>query len=537
MKHLCIIRSPAQDRSSAISVLTMLLVLALSLLGNVPASAKKQAACLYAYEWIHAVRVPLQPDPHAAYSYVLPSLPNHGTPVGFIIDADFPYSAWFSWTIYGKNALPEGLKSDREIIPDLGNTNPFVTGNPVFAPNRHYRMLIVPSGATVAPSLASIPNLIPMPTDTSTFAIAYRVYQAFKGYNQGGSGGLTKTPFPSIYAVNYETGNLLDCTKYNSVPPTIGRSPTDTPDVENIYYGAALGESISRSELEKVLRLLDNPTFAALQSHAAGYLFAPEIDQTLVTFTRPPLAPGADISSVPPPDNCSGYLGALIHPDQIALIRIPHVASIFETAALTPNTLYPDIESASLSTEGAYISMTMYGASVGFYEPGDSKTASQADAEFNPDSTGGSTIVIWPRGLPVQEREQLFYYARRQAWTLIRGGLAGPVSTANLLLRLKGANPYYYGGYTPVKGLRTGVPCYFDDKNDPNSTPRWTDIANDSNPMKYVATFHNLGNAAPQGVHCTSTTDVLSGACLSRLKAYIQDTGGMYFNLGNAPPH
>lgn len=236
------------------------------------------------------------------------------------------------------------------------------------------------------------------------------------------------------------------------VPPTIGRLPTNTPDVQNIYYGAAPGESKSRSELEKVLRLLDNPMFSALQSQAAGYLFAPEIDPALVTFTRPPLAPGADISSVPPPDKCSGYLGALVHPDQIALIRIPHVASIFETAALTPNTLYPDIESASLSTEGAYISMTMYGASVGFYDPGNPESASQADAELKPDSTGGSTIVVWPRGLPVRERKQLFDYAQGQGWTLIRGGLAGPVSTANLLLRLKGANPYYYGAYTPLPG-------------------------------------------------------------------------------------
>lgn len=120
-------------------------------------------------------------------------------------------------------------------------------------------------------------------------------------------------------------------------------------------------------------------------------------------------------------------------------------------------------------------------------------------------------------------------YARAQGWALIRGGLVGPVTTANLLFRLKGANTNYYGAYT-------NVPCYFDDNNDPNSPASWTDIANDLNPMKYVATFQNLGNAAPQGVHCTSVADLLNDACRSRLEAYIGNTGGLYFNPGNVAP-
>lgn len=87
-----------------------------------------------------------------------------------------------------------------------------------------------------------------------------------------------------------------------------------------------------------------------------------------------------------------------------------------------------------LSTEGAYVSMTMYGASVGVYDPGNPDSASQADAEFTPDSTGGSTIVVWPRDLPLRERKRLFDYARAQAWALIRGGLlalCGLASPAN----------------------------------------------------------------------------------------------------------
>jgi hypothetical protein len=102
-----------------------------------------------------------------------------------------------------------------------------------------------------------------------------------------------------------------------------------------------------------------------------------------------------------------------------------------------------------------------------------------------------------------------------------------------MLFRLKGANPKYYGAYTPLPGVRTGVPCYFDGA--PSGTP-WTAIEKAADPMAYVASFQNLGNAAPQGVHCASTTEVLNGSCLRRLNAYIEDTGGKYFNPGEVPP-
>ena len=102
-----------------------------------------------------------------------------------------------------------------------------------------------------------------------------------------------------------------------------------------------------------------------------------------------------------------------------------------------------------------------------------------------------------------------------------------------MLLRLKGANPDYYGAYTPLPGVRTGVPCYFDSVPGEAS---WTAIENAADPMLYVASFQNLGNAAPQGVQCASTAEVLNGSCLRRLKAYIEDTGGKYFNPGDVPP-
>ena len=509
------------------SVLAIGLPLAVLSPSGAAQSPTQPAPCMYAFEWIHTFRFPLQADPRCAYSYVVvPKLPGQGIPVGFLVDAEFPYAAWFSWTIYGENALAVSLLSDKNIIPDVGSTNPFVNGNPVSAPDRHYRLLLLPAdippGRTIAPSLADIPdeNRRMIPVEDSSTAIAYRVYQAFPGYNQGGSGGPTNTPFPSVYAVNYETGKTLDCTKYDVVPPTIGHLPTDTPDVYNIYGTTSAGMAAGRDLrlLADAMRLLRIPEFEELQSKA-GWQYAPEIDPALVTFTRPPLAPGADVSSIPTPDYCSGYLGARVDPLRIALIRLPHVASFFETASLAQETTFPD------DAEAAYISLTMYGAAVNTYEPGEPDSASLADAEFQPDETGGSTIVVWPRNLPIPERKQLFDYARSQGWVLIRGGRVGPLTTANLLLRIKHANDDYYGAYK-------NVPCYFD------GTPGvlWPEIENAADPMVYVASFENLGNAAPQGVHCNSVAEVLDGSCQRRLEDYIEKTGGRYFNPGYAPP-
>lgn len=498
-----------------------------------PSLAKKLAApagptpCLYAMEWLHTYRFPLQPDPHAAYSYVAPKglAPN----VGFLIDAEFPYAAWFSWTIYGENAIAFGLVSDDAVVPDAGSKNPFVTGAPVLTPNRRYRLLMLPDGVTtVAPSLADVPqqNRLTMPSIPG-FALAYRVYQAFPGYLLGGSGGPTNTPFPSVYAVDYTTGETLDCTAYNAVPSSIGRLPTDTPDVFNIYGTSTRTPRALASAVHvprDVHRLLDIEEFRALQSKV-GWQFAPLIDPELVTFTRPPLAPGADVSSIPPPDNCSGYLGARVDPRRVALIRVPHVATTFDVTAIDSTTPYPD-------AQGAYISLTMYGATVGTYLPGDPETGSLADLEFLQDATGGSTIVVWPRRLNRHDRQRLFEYARQQGWALIRGGEMSPLTTANMLFRLKAANPAYYGGYTP-NANRPGVPCYFDDLTIPTE---WTEIENAPDPMALVASFQWLGNAAPQGVLCRDVDDVLDGSCLERLKTYIQDTGGKYFNPGDVPP-
>jgi hypothetical protein len=493
--------------------------------------------CLYAFEWLHTFRFPLQPDPHASYSYVLPKQPTDGTPLGFLVEGEFPYAVWFSWTIYGAQGKPTSLVSDTAVVPEPGNVNPFIVGAHVLDNRRHYRMLLLPQGATAGSSLGDVPNHLTLPGNVATATLAYRVYQAFPGHNQGGSSGATRTPFPAVFAVNYKTGEKLSCSAYNAVPASIGRLPADTPNIQNLYgtdSSTAAEEASSFMAPEggdsMTQEASDLPSTAAIQAPPLPiplkFEFAPQIDPALVTFTRPPLAAGADVSSIPPPDNCSGYLGARLNPRRISIIRIPQVPTVFDPLQLNRHTRYPD-------AQGAYFSLVMYGAAIATYAPGKPFSASLADSELQPDFTGGATLVVWPRDLPIPEREQLFAYARANGWALVRNGRVGALTTANMLIRLKGASSTYYGAYTALPGVRTGVPCYFNGA--PDGTP-WTAIETANNPMTYVASFQNLGNAAPQGVQCTSTADVLNGSCLFRLKDYIRQTGGQYFNPGNVPP-
>ena len=110
--------------------------------------------------------------------------------------------------------------------------NPFVVGTPVLSPKRNYTLLVLPKGtdpSTIDSSLQGIPasNIISSPTSGKGFIIANRVYNAFPGYNRGGAAGPTKTPFPTVKAVNYKTGAGVDCSDQNLLPSP--QPPTDMP--------------------------------------------------------------------------------------------------------------------------------------------------------------------------------------------------------------------------------------------------------------------------------------------------------------------
>lgn len=464
------------------------------------------ATCGYLYEWLRDFRFPLQPDPHAAYTYVVPRITDAS--VGFEITGDFPYAAWTEWMVYtglGAGAQPFSVVKDSAITPDTGSVNPFVPGTRVLSERRAFRLLVLPKGtdqSTLGGSLRDVPasNVLTSPTDGRSFVLANRVYNAFPGYNQGGAAGPTNTPFPTVRAVDLATGEGTDCSSLNLVPDP--KPPTEMPTEDTVPTGA--------------VTLADGSTLGVGpgggSTGTTGAEYAPALDPALIEFTRPPLLPGADVSTVPPADSCAGYLGAATSTTQVGLIRIPEVATWFDTTAL-------DDSSVFVQEEATYVSLTQYGAAASTYAPGRPTTASLANEQLLLDASGGSTVVVWPRTLTADQQQQLVAHAAEQGWAVMRAGEQGEVTTANLFLRMKGTSPSYQGGFTPTAD-RAGVPCWFDDHT---SSTSWSDVTGD----QYVASAQNIGSAAPQGVNC-SLQDVLGGQCLAQLKSHISATGGSY---------
>ncbi|MFN8620646.1 MAG: hypothetical protein U0869_07895 [Chloroflexota bacterium] len=466
------------------------------------ASAAPAGACPYAKEWLDHWTFALQPDPHAAYTYAIPAV----TPgVGLLITGQFPHAVWTSWTVYTDSGQPYSVVSNAKITPDEGSVNPFVVGTPVLSPNRDFTVLVVPDGtdtATLPAPLSAVAasNILTSPTSGSAYILANRVYNAFPGYDKGGAGGPTDIPFPTTQAVDLTTGQVIDCAPISKIGDRTGPTASGTGN--------------------GVITLEDGTTITvgsqgSRDGTADGAEYAPTLDPNLVEFTRPPLLPGSDVSQVPPVDSCAGYLGAAMSLDKIGLIRMPHVASWFDTKNITDQTLYEQ-------NEADYVSFTQYGNVIGKYKPGHPASGSLADAELLPDKSGGSTIVVWPRSLSKADQKAVFKLARKNGWAIIRGGGSGNITTSNLFVRLKGADPSYTGGYSPTSDVQ-GVPCYFDN----HQGDAWSSLTGDS----FVASPANIGAGAPMGVNC-SVKAYLDGSCLKKLKAYISNAGGSYEVVG-----
>ena len=470
-------------------------------------TSPSSSVCGYYFEWLRVVRFPVQPDPHAAYSYVAVSTAAaEADHVAFVVDGNFPYAAWTSWDIYGAGGKPFAVTSDADITPDSGSVNPFVVGNRVRARRREFTLLYLPGDvqeSAIAPSLQAIANVSKTPTaeEAGAWVLANRVYQALPQYNQGGSAGPTDTPFPEVRAVNYLTGDPVACAPYNVIPEALQRLPTDPPrsgstDAAPKSIKLTSGESLQRA---------NSPT-----SIPAGVEYAPPNPPGLLQFTRPPAAAGADVASVPAKDNCAGYLGTATSLTRISLIRMPHVPTFFNTSAVGPATTFPN-------TQAAYVSATQYGASLGTYSPGSPFSTSVGDSELEIDKTGGSTILVWPRTISAHGRRAAISYAQARGWAILRGGTQNKYTTANLLIREKRSS-----GYANSVGQ---VKCYYGTPQDPEHTGQpWSKVHG----SRYVASPRNIDSGAPQGVTCT-VQQLTEGACLRNLKAYIRRTGGHYF--------
>ena len=123
--------------------------------------------CDYYYEWLGKVRFPLQPDPHATYSYVAVSDQAAPDGIGFLVQGDFVHTAWTSWMTYDSQVNPTSVanfvnnppaNTDNPIMPDAGSVDPFLTGQPMLGTPRKFTLLFTPNGysGAIAATLAGL---------------------------------------------------------------------------------------------------------------------------------------------------------------------------------------------------------------------------------------------------------------------------------------------------------------------------------------------------------------------------------------------
>jgi hypothetical protein len=454
-----------------------------------------------------------QADPLAGYpSYMFSNVGAATT--GYVVKADFSYAAWMSWTTYNltSNAPPFNVLSRTNIVPDPGNVNPYLPGQPTFAPKRAYTMLVLPEGtvgntlpdgSALAPALTAIPNRIFRSTAVNS-DLTERVYAAFPGYNQAGLQGPTNTKAPSVYQTNLNTGVREACS--TNILPARFQTPFDQVGVIN--------NDPARIMAGLMPGLLP-------QENGSRIYYPPKPDPRLVQFFRTSIAaaPAPDVPAWPasgPGSKCTGYLAAKFNENQIALVRIPKPPGFFNTAKVTPNMVTP-------SPDVSYYSFNTYGASLGTYEDARYRTMSINSTNVKLDRTGGLTFVVWPREGPLSRPRAtaaIVALARANGWMVLRGNSDGFQYADSMFIRFKGTNSNYPYSFTANKATN-GVPCYYDD-------PANADVPFENVPASYAATPATTGPATPQGVQC-GLAEYVSGACLARLKAHIRSTGGSYY--------
>ncbi|MBS1676337.1 MAG: hypothetical protein JST08_03025 [Actinobacteria bacterium] len=497
--------------------------------------------CNYYYEWLDTVRFPLQPDPHATYTYVIPGNQAGLDGIGFLVTGEFVHAAWTSWMAYTGLAQPFSVvnfvnnpptNSYNPAQPNAGSLSPFVEGNPMNASQRNFSLLFKPAGYTgsIAPMLAGVPtagipasNIKEYPTihngnEGRMWVLANRNYVNFPGYNPGGT---TRSNFPITTAVDLATGQPVDCQKYNEIPDRYQQPPTNPPSK---LKSGPLG---SRTRIKLKNGAIWSPIHDGAGIKATEFQYAPENPKKRIVFTRPNILPGADVAVVPPPERCAGYLGTQTSTKEISLIRLPHVANWTNTLGLTEATKYPNPVRSNEPWQAAYVSFVQYGTSPGYFYPEEDgkanpNTDSVANQELRVDSSGGATVLVWPRTMNRLDQRRVFAYANKHHWAIIRGGTAGRATSSNMLMRIKGSAANYYGRLA-------NVPCYFGKTASPENTgQKWRHVPTGEG-SKFVASPENLGAAAPMGVTCTKR-ELMSEKCLNELKGYIASKGGEYEN-------
>lgn len=509
-------------RRSGGALLAGLVLAGAATTGAAPAGAQSSGGnglasnqCAVLMGWATSIRLPNGSSPYASYSAFgfKDTEARKLNDTLIVFRQDFPYAANGGYQLYPTTyELPTDGVNWPAMQPDSGSVNPYVPGNPVFAPNRRYTMVAAASDipqANLPGKFAGVANRISWPSDDANgYSLLQRSYNAKSGYDRGGTGGPTNTDWVDVRTYDVHTGQPVPCADIQPSRDAVQRfTPWNTTGWDGIR------------DLPGLLR----PIFPQFGENEAQ---PPKPNPDLVEFFRvPPSGTGLPGGVVPTPaDGCANYLSANLDQRRLAVIRVPKIPS-YQPKSLPATALYQQ-------TDAQAYNLTIYGQFRESFSPGTPFTYAIGNEDIRTDDTGGATFVVWPRNLNVIERALVFRLARSRGWNLLQGNAQAPGRYAqSMWIRVNGPASTYQGGTYPTAS-RTGVPCMFGPQAtlpagsglvaQPPGTP-FSTLGSE-----WSATPALMGSATPQGVQCR-VLEYLNGRCLRRLQRHISDTGGNYY--------
>jgi hypothetical protein len=493
--------------------------------------------CPQAFDAAQADYFPVQPSFSAGYSAAAQLLNSDTADWAYVVTGDYPYSYWMSWYLYNTKGVPLFKVSDKDIAPDAGSTNPFVPGNPILAPTRHYSVIFMPADtpADVISSMQAAGKnvaLLPAVGSTPGVSIVFRSYWSLSNDNLGdydrfGYGGPTKTPHHSILAFQTDptTGKLTDtpvsdCAAQSQVPQKLAYNPATNSPVIDFKAGTP----------PKREDLTDLPQFLLQTGSFSGVLgseFPPAPVPGEVQFYRNVAAnsPYADVSSAPPvgdpPDSCGGYVMANLPNDVVSLVHVPKVPTFPDYQGATDTTLNNNNE-----FNLAFYSAVIYGAEKQLDALGTVKNSQLGNRQIKANDDGSATIVLYPRSATDDEVAAIKAVVDANGWNLLRSGEQTALVPNLMVIREKGSNSSWPNSLSP-NSATAGAPC-------PQTDNPTLPLPQDP-PDAQVTQFNGMGLSAPQGQNC-SVEAFLSGTCLKDFGAQLAQDGSVWSATSKTPP-
>jgi hypothetical protein len=480
---------------------------------------------------------PIQPDFNAGYTAAAQKLNSDTQDWAYVVTGDYPYSYWTSWYLYSTNGVPLFKIAGKDIAPDPGSTNPFVTGNPILAPERKYTLIFMPADtpdAVISSMQAAGQNvaLLPEIGTTAGVSIVSRNYWSLShdglgDYDRFGYGGPTNTPPHSLTAflTDPTTGELTDtpvanCAAQSQLPAALWYNPATKEPVVSFEF----------VQPPTPKEYADLPKFVLQSGSVAGVFgeeFPPSPVPSEVQFYRDVAAnaPYADVASAPPlgnpPDACGGYVFANLPNDVVSLIHIPQVPS------------FPDYQGATATTvnntddfDVTYYSVVVYGALKQLSAVGTVENSQIGNRQININDDGSATIVVYPRSATREQIAAMKAVVDANGWNLLTGGLQTDTAPNLVAVREKGSNDKWANSLSP-NSVTAGAPC-------PQTQDPSLPLPQDP-PDAQVTQFNGMGLSAPQGQNC-SIAAFLSGQCLKDFGAQLAEDGSVWSATSATPP-